>query len=434
MAQVDPIGGHVDGGAYPVTGVPAHADVLHQLVVAGADLAAVHCGPHAPAGQLLHIGYPGGIQFLAVGLLERAGDGVVGVALRQGGQLQKLRLAAVVGMDGGDVKHAAGQSAGLVKDHEFRFGQYLQIVAALYQNTVFRGPADAAEEGQGDGDDQGAGAGDHQEVQSPLDGVHPLDGGKQGGQEGQSHGGQHHGGGVVPGELGDEVFCLGLLAGGVLHQIQNFSHSGLLKGLGDPNPQQAGQVDTAGDHIVAGLGLPGEGLAGEGRSVHIRGALQHHAVQGDALAGLDDDGVTHRHILGVYLPELTVHLNVGVVGPDIHQGGDGLAGLVYGIALEELAHLVEQHDEYGLGVFAGGQGAHSGQGHQKVFIKDLAVGDVAHGPPQDIPGNDGIGDQKGEQPQPSLRGQEKCDRKEHCAGEDAEEHSLLLLGHRTSLL
>ena len=80
-------------------------DTIINSRVAGADLAAVHCGPHAPAGQLLHIGYPGGIQFLAVGLLERAGDGVVGVALRQGGQLQKLRLAAVVGMDGGDVKN-----------------------------------------------------------------------------------------------------------------------------------------------------------------------------------------------------------------------------------------------------------------------------------------------------------------------------------------
>ena len=69
VAQVHPVGGHVDGGAHPVAGVPGHADVLHQLVVAGADGVAVHHGLHAPAGHLLHVGHPGGIHLPAVGLL-----------------------------------------------------------------------------------------------------------------------------------------------------------------------------------------------------------------------------------------------------------------------------------------------------------------------------------------------------------------------------
>ena len=50
VAQIDPVGGHMDGGAHVVAGVPGNADLLHQLVIAGADDLAVHHGPDAPAG------------------------------------------------------------------------------------------------------------------------------------------------------------------------------------------------------------------------------------------------------------------------------------------------------------------------------------------------------------------------------------------------
>lgn len=60
------------------------------------------------------------------------------------------------------------------------------------------------------------------------------------------------GGGVVPGEFSDKVFRLGLLFAGILHQVQDLGHGGFPKGPGDPDMEQAGQVDTAADHLVPG--------------------------------------------------------------------------------------------------------------------------------------------------------------------------------------
>ena len=42
-------------------------------------------------------------------------------------------------------------------------------------------------------------------------------------------------------------------------------------------------------------------------------------------------------------------------------------------ALEELAHLVEEHDGHALPVLPAAKGAHRGQGHEKVLVKHLAV-------------------------------------------------------------
>ena len=341
---------------------------------------------------------------------------MVGDAFRQGGQLQQLILVAVVGVDGGDVEDALGQGARLVEHHDLRFGQHLQVVASLHQNTGPGGAADAAEEGEGHRDHQGAGTGHHQEVEGPLDGVQPAHLSEQGREEGQGHGGQHHDGGIPPGKAGNEMLRLGLSAAGVLHQVQNSGDGGLLKGPGDLDLQQAGQVDAAGDHVVAGLDLPGEGLAGESGGIQGGAALQHHAVQGDALSGLDNDGVSHCHLLRVHLLQTILRLDVGVVGADVHEGGDGSPGPIHRVALEQLAHLIEQHDEDGLRVLSDGQGADGGQGHQEVFIKDLPVGDVAYRPPQHIPADHGVGHQKNGQPPPPGQGEQDRGYKQHAAG------------------
>ena len=115
----------MDHGAHLPAGAVGQAYLLHQLAVARPDFLAVHLGTHAPAGELLHLAHPGGVQRLAPGLFEGAGDGVIRVAFRQGGQLQQLLLADALRVDGGDLEHALGEGAGLVKDHQLRVRQHL---------------------------------------------------------------------------------------------------------------------------------------------------------------------------------------------------------------------------------------------------------------------------------------------------------------------
>ena len=220
-----------------------------------------------------------------------------------------------------------------------------------------------------------------------------------GGQQEQRQRRQGNAGGVVPGKAGDEILTGGLFLPGVLHQVQNFGHSGLLAGTGDLHPQEARLIYAAADDGIAGGHIPGSGLTGEGGGIKRGYPLQHHAVQRHPLAGLYHHHGAHFHILRVHFFQLSVRpLQIGGIRADVHQGGDGLAGLAHGIVLEQLPHLVEEHNEHRLSVLPGAKGPHSGQGHEKVLVKDLSVCNIADGFIEHIPADDGIGN-KVHQPQ-----------------------------------
>ena len=333
---------------------------------------------------------------------------MVGPVLRQSGSLQNLFLGKPFRrVDGGDREHAPGKGAGFVEYHGVGFGQCLQIVATLDQNAAAAGAADTAEKAQRHGDYQGAGAGDHQEDQGPVEPITPQrtrqkawQGGDwdQGqsccGQQEQRRRGNYHTGGVVPGKAGDEGLAGGLFLAGVFHQVQNFGHGRFLTGPGHPDPQHAGQVHAAADDGIACLHIPGGGFAGQSGGIQRGAAGEHHAVQGYPLAGLHHHHGIHGHILRVHLLGTPIlPLQVGNIRPDVHEGGNGLPGTAYGVVLEQLAHLVKEHDKHRFGVLRGEEGAYRGQGHEKILVEDLSVGDVADGLPQHIPADDGIGDQ-----------------------------------------
>ena len=261
------------------------------------------------------------------------------------------------------------------------------------------------------------------------------------GQQEQRRGGDHHAGGVIPGKPGDEILTGGFLFAGVLHQVQNLGDGGFLAGLGHPHPQHAGLIHAAADDVVPYCYVPGDGLAGEGGGVQSGGALDYLAVQGYPLAGLYHDNRANGNVLRVYLLNFAVlPFQVGGVGTNVHQGGDGLPGLTHGIVLEQLAHLVEQHDEHGFGVFRCGEGTHGGQGHQEVFVEHLAVFDVADGLVQHIPADDGVGRQVAQGGQQALlrqhaQGAQHFDHhQQRRRNYDAPNHFFLFFAHGSSLL
>ena len=82
-------------------------------------------------------------------------------------------------------------------------------------------------------------------------------------------------------------------------------------------------VNAAADDIVSGFGRAGDRLAGEGSGVELRLALDDDAIDGHALAGLDDDDGADGDVIGEDLLERAVGLlDVGVVGRDVHHGTD----------------------------------------------------------------------------------------------------------------
>ncbi len=109
-----------------------------------------------------------------------------------------------------------------------------------------------------------------------------------------------------------------------------------------------------------------------------------NAINGNALAGLDNNDGTDCNLVGINLLEGSVcAFDVGVVGGNVHHACDRLTALAYGIGLEELAYLVEEHDgcalchmRFGVGEEDHRERAERGNCHKKAFVKGFAATDV----------------------------------------------------------
>ena len=130
-------------------------------------------------------------------------------------------------------------------------------------------------------------------------------------------------------------------------------------------------------------------------------AGQHRAVKRDALAGHDDELVVGGQLEGIDLLELPLFHDVGELRCDVHHIRDGLARLVHGVALEQLAHLEEQHNggalghmRLGVGEQHQGERAESGHGHEEVLVQRVPVRKASQRAGDDVVAGDKIGDEK----------------------------------------
>ena len=398
---------------------------------------AVHLGGDAVAAQLLHVGDAGRVDVLAVSSLDAQGDGVLRPALGQrSGFHEAVFGTALHGADLDDLEGTLGQGAGLIKDDDAGIGQLFQIGRALDEDAAGGSAADAAEEAQRDRDDQCAGAADDEEGKGAVDPVAEAGGlahqqQNDGGNEGQRQRAVADRRGIHPGKAGDKVLGAGLLHAGIFHEVENFRDGGFAKLLGGPDLEQAAHVDTAADDLIAGPDIPGQALAGEGGGVEGGSALDDDAVDRHTLTGLDHDDGADLDLIGVHLLQLAVlALDVGVVGPDVHQGRDAAAALADGNALEQLADLVEDNNGTALDVIAQRKGTHGGDGHQEAFIKGLTVLDAQKGLAEHIPAHHEVGDAVEQQlHRRGQRRQQLEHQHQSQRGDDAVQHFLLFFRH-----
>ncbi|MPN38587.1 hypothetical protein SDC9_186111 [bioreactor metagenome] len=120
--------------------------------------------------------------------------------------------------------------------------------------------------------------------------------------------------------------------------------------------------------------------------------------------------VAHLHLFRVNAHRLAVFDKPRFIGPQIHQAGNGAAGLIHSVALKQLADLIKQHDGHGLRVFADGDRADGGQGHQEVLVKYLPAHDALYGAQQHIIADQRVG---GHHQRDSGRYRYRQDQAEH---------------------
>ena len=115
------------------------------------------------------------------------------------------------------------------------------------------------------------------------------------------------------------------VAAGIFHQLQNFGNRGFAERLRCADFQNARHVDAATDDLVACAHIARQALAGQRGGVERGDAVLDHAVDGHLFARLDGDDRADGDVVGVNLLELTVALDVCVVGADVHERGDAAA-------------------------------------------------------------------------------------------------------------
>ena len=318
VSGVGAVDGHVDDGAAMLAGMPGGAFGLHEFAVAHSHALAVHGGDDAMAGGLLDALYAAVIGLIGIGVAQRHGNGMRGVALHVRGQVQEFLLVNDFRMHGCYFKYAFGEGSGLVEDHSLNLGQGVYQVGALDEDTLAGGASQAAEEGKRHRNNQGAGAGNHQEHEAPVDPRGPF-AGEEAGNHGNEDGQHHYNRRIYTGKLGNEALAPGFGRCGVFHQIQNLSGGGFAEGLGGADAQNAVQVHAAGEDFIALVDAAGYAFAGEGHGVQTGLAFQYNAVHRHFFTRLDEDDFPHGHLVGLHGLQLAVALHVGGIGPNIHQ-------------------------------------------------------------------------------------------------------------------
>ena len=406
-----------------------HVIFFQQLLVAAQHLVAVNGSSDALPSQLLQLGGGRDGEIRLLGGSDNAhGNGVGGILFAGGSQRQQLCLGGLLVCGDGflHLEIALGDGAGFVHHHGLDLSQCLDGNAALEENALLGGGTDAGEEGQGYAEHQGAGAGNHQEGQGGKHrssaafaiehGIHAgvlhrvnevMPAGQHQGQHQCHHqSAQHHGRGINSGKTGDKLINGGLAGRCILHRIQDFCDHGFFQGLFYLHFQLAGGVDTAGDNLAARRNLHGHRLAGDGGGINAALALGHHAIQGNAVAGANQQDVAHLGIPGRDGFHLVAGHPVHCLGTQVNGGHNLAAALGYRPVFKVLADAEEQHDTHRLRVAANGKSTQGSNGHQEVFIKHLTLADVLGGSEQHLAAQNYIGrNQRQQLPHQGAAGQ-----------------------------
>ncbi|MPM30815.1 hypothetical protein SDC9_77365 [bioreactor metagenome] len=313
------------------------------------------------------------------------------IGFGMGSIIQKRLTVERAGNHLGNLKFAFGEGTGFVKHKDLGIAQSLQIVAPLYQNTVFRGAADPCEKTHWDRDNKRAGTGNHQKHQRTPDVIRPAAAQNQWRKNGDRRGDQNNGGGIPSGEPGDELFRPGLVGSGVFHQLQDFGSGGFSEGFCHLHLQSTALVDTAGQHITAHSHFPGHGLTGERGGVNLGTAFHNNTVQWDAFAWPHQNEIAWEYLFRVTGADLTVLDAVRAVRADVHKRRNRFAGVADCQSLEVLSHLIKEHHSDALGVFSQQKSANACDRHEKSFVKDFSPKNIFYRFEQYFPSGGEIG-------------------------------------------
>ena len=316
---------------------------------------------------LLRLGHDGLGKRMLGELFERRGDG------------EKFVPADAAVDDVGDDGLALRDGAGLVEHDGVDAVRRLKRFGRLDEDAVHRAAARADHDGRRRGETQRAGAADDEngntDGQRKFHAVARQQPCCRRDDGDRDDDGDEHAADLI-GELGDGRFG----ARGLVHKAYDLGKGGIVADFGRAHLEIAGFVDGRADDAVSRLLFDGDALARQRGFVDRGRSLEHDAVDGDALARLDDQHVAELDLLDGDDALDAVALDRRGLGRKVHELCDGIRGLALGAGLHRLAHGDERQDRAcGLEVQLHHIGVHRVHVHLAKADADLIDGvDAVH--------------------------------------------------------
>ena len=289
-----------------------------------------------------------GLQFFFFAALhDRCGQRMLALCLQRDGCLQKLPLRHAVRRDEiCDLRLAGGDGSGLVQGDDARPTRMLQTCRRFEQNAVFRAYAAADHDGDRRGKTQRARAADDQHGNAPRKrkGEFPAQ------QQPDDCCDKRDGNDRRDEHTRDLVRRLGnrrFRRRRVGNHADDLAERGILADAGCLTPEEARAVDRCGGNTVAGSLVNRDAFAGQRRFVDGARAVQHNAVNRDALARTDDEHVALANLRGGNFDLFAVADDRRRLRCEGHEALERVRGFALGVRLKQLADGDEREDHGG---------------------------------------------------------------------------------------
>ena len=319
-----------------------------EVRVAAAERLPVEHGAQTVARQGLKVRDLGGGQPVRLRAAQhRLGQWVLAPALERAGQAQQLALRHAGGRT--DVRHgrvAGGDGASLVERDDLDAAGLLEGGGRLEENAVFRAHAAADHDRHRCGEAERARAADDEHGDAARERIAhaaPQQQPDNERHERDAHDRRHEHAGHLVGDLRDRR----LRGRRVADHLDDLRKGCVLADARGAAFQEARLVHRRGRDGRARRLVGRDTLARERRLVDRARALEHHAVDRDALARADEEHVALLHLLDRDGHLRAAALDGGGLRREFHEAAQRVGRFALRAGLERLAHRDEREDHGG---------------------------------------------------------------------------------------
>ena len=168
------------------------------------------------------------------------------------------------------------------------------------------------------------------------------------------------------------------MACSIFNQFKDFAYCRLAEFFFASHLNQTAQINTAAENIAAAADITRKRFSRQSCRVQSRMPRHYYSVQRNLFPRSYYYDISDFYVLGRNLLNTVCSLKICIIRSDVHKLSNGLSRFPYRIVLKEFTHLIEQHYRHCFRIISHKESSHGSHRHEKVFVKNLSVGNVSH--------------------------------------------------------